>query len=98
VWIDAPLAVEIAEAAPERAVVDVWSALLFGTTTERVEVLWRTQAVTLVWERGSWRVDDVAGREGPTPVPAATALPSPGTEFGELAGWRPAVLAGTSTD
>jgi hypothetical protein len=97
-WIDAPLAVEIVESAPERAVVEVWSALLFGMTTERVEVLWRTQAVTLVWERGSWRVDDVTGREGPTPVPAATALPSSGSEFEDVAGWRPAVLAGTSSD
>jgi hypothetical protein len=96
VWIDAPLAVEIVEAASQRAVVEVWSVLLFGTTTERVEVLWRTQVVTLVWERGSWRVDDVTGRVGPTPGPAATALPSPGSEFEDVTGWRPAVLAGTS--
>jgi hypothetical protein len=96
VWIDAPLAVEIVEAESERAVVEVWSVLLFGTTTERVEMLWRTQAVSLRWERGTWRVDDVTGREGPTPVQAATALPSPGSEFEDVTGWRPAVLAGMS--
>jgi hypothetical protein len=96
VWVDAPITVEIVEAADTRAVVEVWSALCFGVTGEPLEVLWRTHTVTVVWERGSWRVDDVTRRDGPTPQPAATAMVSPGSEFGDVTGWTPAVLAGTT--
>jgi hypothetical protein len=96
VWFDAPLAVEIVDAEPARAVVEVWSALLFGTVTDRVEVLWRTHVVTLLWERGSWRVDEVVRRDGPTPVAATTSMPSTGADFEDVTGWVPAVLAGTS--
>lgn len=96
VWLDAPLSVAISSAEHDRAVVEVWSALHFGTVTERIEVLWRTHTITLVWERASWRVDDVDRREGPTPVAVSNVLPSHGSEFVEVTGWRPAVLAGTS--
>ena len=58
---------------------------------------YRTHAVTLVWEAGSWRVDAVDRRDGPTPVLADEAMPSPGSDFAALADWTPAVLAGTST-
>lgn len=96
VWMDVPLSVAITTAQDDRAVVEVWSALHFGTVTERIEVLWRTHTITLVWERGSWRVDDVTRREGPTPVQASNVLPSPGSDFADVTAWRPAVLAGTS--
>jgi hypothetical protein len=59
-------------------------------------MLWRTHTVTLLWEEGSWRVDDVTRRDGPTPVLAAMELPSPGAEFDPVIGWTAAVLAGTS--
>ena len=81
VWRDAPLTVQIVSAESTRAVVEVWSVLLFGTTSERVEMLWRTHSVTLVWEDEAWRVDDVTRRDGPTPVLAAMELPSTGAEF-----------------
>lgn len=96
VWLDVPLSVAISSATDQRAVVEVWSALHFGTVTERIEVMWRIHTITLVWERDSWRVDDVARREGPTPVVVSNVLASHGSEFVEVTGWRPAVLAGTS--
>jgi hypothetical protein len=96
VWRDAPLTVRITVAESTRAVVEVWSVLLYGTTTDRIEMLWRTHTITLVWERESWRVDDVARRDGPTPVLADVAMPSTGTEFDPVIDATPAVLAGTS--
>ena len=96
VWRDAPLTVQIVSAAATRAEVEVWSVLLFGTTGDRVEMLWRTHSVTLVWEDEAWRVDDVVRRDGPTPVLAAMELPSEGAEFDPVIGWPAAVLAGTS--
>lgn len=96
VWIDSPLMVEILSAEDERAVVAVWSALHFGTVTDRLEVMWRTHHITLVWERDSWRVDDVVRRDGPAPLTAAGSIASPGADFVAVVDWRPAVLAGTS--
>jgi hypothetical protein len=96
VWVDAPVSVTIVSAEPTRAVVEVWSVLLFGATDTRVESLWRTHTVTLLWEDGSWRVDLVARRDGPTPVLATTAMPSAGSDFTDVVGWTPAVLAGVS--
>lgn len=96
VWRDAPLTVAIVSATSTRAVVEVWSVLLFGTTDERIEMLWRTHTITLLWEHSSWRVDDVARRDGPTPLLAAMELPSTGAEFDPQIDWAAAVLAGTS--
>ena len=96
VWVDAPVSVQITSAASTRAVVEVWSVLLFGTLRSRVEMLWRTHEITLVWEHESWRVDDVVRRDGPTPILGADAMSSIGADFAQVAGWTPAVLAGTS--
>jgi hypothetical protein len=96
VWVDAAVSVTIVSAEATRAVVEVWSVLLFGATEARVESLWRTHTVTLLWVDGSWRVDDVSHRDGPTPVNATTAMPSAGSDFAGVVGWTPAVLAGIS--
>jgi len=96
IWVESPLQIDLVEFAPERAVVKVWSQLLMGAATDEVQVLWRTHTVTLLWERGDWRVDAVARVEGPTPAIAATLLPSPGSDFAELARWTPAMVAGSS--
>ena len=95
-WVDAPLSVEILSAEATRAQVEVWSVLMFGTLESRVEMLWRTQQITLVWDQDSWRVDDVIRRDGPTPILGADAMSSTGTDFADVAVWMPAVLAGTS--
>lgn len=92
-WRESPLAVTVPEASDQRTVVRVWAELLMGTS-ERVEVLWRTHTVTLVWERDDWRVDDVSRVEGPTPAASTGAMPSPGSEFAAVEEWTPAVLVG----
>lgn len=94
IWIDSPLLFELLEYSPQRAVVSVWSQLVLGVDTDEVRVLWRTQTVTLAWERDGWRVDDVTRVEGPTPLAVDTALPSPASAFTDVAGWSPAVTAG----
>jgi hypothetical protein len=97
IWIESPLAVDVAAFDDERAVVKVWSQLVVGVRTEAtVQVLWRTQTVTLHWEDDDWRVDDVTRSEGPTPQPVAGDLPSSGSDMAEVAAWTPAVLAGSS--
>jgi len=97
VWIDSPLAVQVEDWNPDRAVVRVWSQLLVGVASEAtVQALWRTHTVTVVWEREDWRVDDVSREEGPTPQVMAGDLPSPGGEVAVMAEWTPAVLAGST--
>jgi hypothetical protein len=95
IWIDSPLLFELVEYSPKRAVVSVWSQLVLGVDSDAVRVLWRTQTVTVVWERDGWRVDDVTRVEGPTPLVVDTVLPSsPADAFSDVIGWLPAVTAG----
>ena len=94
VWIESPLQVTVDEYEPGRAVVRVWASLVTGDPHDGpVEVLWRTHAVTVVWERDDWRIDAVAVGEGPTPVPVTAALPSPAADFAQVDQWWPAVQA-----
>ena len=97
-WADTPLSVTVSEFDSERAVVKVWSELVMGVATGSVTVLWRTQTITLLWERGDWRIDMVSRVEGPSPDPDPTQLPSTGAELAAVIGWTPAVLAGSSID
>jgi len=97
IWIDAPLAVDVAEWSPDRAVVRVWAQLVVGAPTgAAVQAMWRTHTVTLLWEGEDWRVDDVTRIEGPTPQVTGGDLPSTGSDFAAVAEWTPAVLAGSS--
>jgi hypothetical protein len=99
IWVESPLQFDLVDYTSERATVAVWSQLLLGVDTEpEVRVLWRTHTVTLLWERGGWRVDDVTRVEGPTPLVIDSVLPSPGSEFTRLADWSPAVTAGIATN
>jgi hypothetical protein len=98
-WLDAPLTVDLIDYSPDRATVEVWSQLLMGSPLADVSVVYRTQTVTLLWERGDWRVDDVTRQPGPTPTMVDGELPSPGAEFTDPIGeWLPAVAAGTATE
>ncbi len=99
IWLEAPLAVTVDDWSPERAVVRVWSQLMMGVASEpTAQVMWRTHTVTLVWEHDDWRVDDVSRSEGPTPEAMAGDLPSSGRDMAEVAGWTPAVLAGSNVE
>ena len=88
----------VAEFDTTKAVVKVWSELLMGVATGSVTTLWRTQTITLLWERGDWRVDTVTRVEGPSPDPDPTELPSSGADLAVVVGWTPAVLAGSTVD
>ena len=95
-WIESPLQVTVDSLEAGRATVRVWSQLLMGVDSESsVTVQWHTQTVSLVWEHDDWRVDDVSRVEGPSPLPSAGVVPSPGREFAGPAGWTPAVSAGS---
>jgi hypothetical protein len=97
IWIESPLAVTATDWAAEQAVVRVWSQLVFGVGSEAtVRVMWRTHTIRLVWEGDDWKVDDVTRTEGPTPQTLPENLPSPGGDFAQVAGWTPAVLAGSN--
>lgn len=97
VWIESPLQVDVASASNTAATVVVWALLVTGDRDGGVvEALWRTHRISLVWERGDWRIDNVEISEGPTPVPSELALPSPATEFVTVDGWEPAVFVDTT--
>ncbi len=98
-WIESPLAVQVAELAADRAVVLVWSQLITGTAdASTVHAVYRTHMVTMLWERDRGRVDDVTRREGPTPQVAPGELPTSGDEFAVVADWIPAVSAGAEME
>lgn len=95
IWVESPLQVDVVEIGDASATVRVWSQLLVGVPTDSVQVLWRTQTISLVWEGDDWRVADVSRVEGPTPLTVPGALPASGGELAAVAGWTPAVWAGT---
>ena len=97
VWVESPLQTDATLESPSTARVRVWAALITGDAEAGpVEVLWRTHHITLVWERDDWRIDTVDVVEGPTPVAAQAALPSPPSEFRTVDAWIPAVFADTT--
>jgi hypothetical protein len=97
IWIESPLQVDVTAVTDRAATVAVWSMLTTGDRADdRVEAIWRTHRIGLIWERDDWRIDDVSIVEGPTPVANDVALPSPASEFLAVDGWEPAVFAATT--
>ena len=97
VWIESPLQATVHSSTDTTATVGVWSVVVTGSETDAAVVsLWRTHRIDLVWERGDWKIDEVALTEGPTPVGADGALPSSPSEFVEINTWEPAVFADTT--
>jgi len=95
-WRESPLATSVATATESQVIVRVWAQVMIGSD-DRVEVLWRTHTVTMIWQGDDWRVDDVTRVQGPTPSPTPGALPSPPADLDALADWTPAVLVGAPT-
>lgn len=65
------------------ATIAVWYVGIVGSgATVEPQQSWRTQVVSLVWERGDWRVNSFESSAGPTP-PLSTAeiAQSPGELF-----------------
>ena len=71
----------------DEATVAVWYLGIVGSgATVEPQQSWRTQTVSLVWERGRWKVSSFASAPGPTP-PLSTSEPgeSAGDLFGAIA-------------
>ena len=98
VWIESPLQATVHASTDTTATVGVWSVLVTGgEDATGVVSLFRTHRIDLVWERGDWKIDEVAVSEGPTPVIADGVLPSSPGDFAEINTWEPAVFADTTT-
>jgi hypothetical protein len=69
---------------PDEAVVAVWYVGIVGSgATVEPQQSWRTQLVTLVWERGAWKVTAFESTAGPTP-PLAGSHEAPGDLFAAI--------------
>ncbi len=72
-----PLGYRVESFTRKRAVVSVWTLAVLGSgATFDPVASWRTQTVTLVWERGGWKVASFGSTNGPTPGLAAGQQPS----------------------
>jgi hypothetical protein len=81
-----PVGYRVERFSPDEAAVSVWYVGIVGSgATVEPQQSWRTQQVSLVWERGAWRVASFASARGPTP-PLSTAEPveSAGDLFGAI--------------
>ena len=81
-----PVGYRVERFSPDEAAVSVWYVGIVGSgATVEPQQSWRTQKVSLVWERGAWRVASFASAPGPTP-PLSTAEPveSAGDLFGAI--------------
>lgn len=97
VWIESPLQATVLASTDTTATVGVWSVLVTGgEDAHAVLSLFRTHRIDLVWERGDWKINEVAVSEGPTPVIGDGVLPSSPREFMEINTWEPAVFADTT--
>jgi hypothetical protein len=65
-----------------RATVAVWYVGIVGSgATVQPQQSWRTQTVSLVWEKGAWKVSSFASSAGPTPALTTTAAAEPPGEL-----------------
>lgn len=65
----------------DAATVSVWRVGIVGTsTTLEPRQSWRTETVSLVWERDTWKIDAVRSATGPTP-PLAGPPASPASDL-----------------
>jgi len=63
-----PLGYRVAGYQPDQATIDLWTLVTgVGSETLPYGTFWLTQRVTLVWERGDWRILTSADTDGPTP-------------------------------
>jgi hypothetical protein len=70
---------------PNAAAVSLWRVGIIGSgATVQPEQSWRTETVSLVWTNGSWKVDGLSSRPGPTPPLAASAASTPVELFASI--------------
>jgi hypothetical protein len=75
---------------PSAATVAVWRVGIVGSgASVQPQQSWRTETVSLVWERGAWKVAAFASSPGPTPpLPTAARATGTGDLFAEIPRFR----------
>jgi hypothetical protein len=70
---------------PTEATVSIWRVGIVGSgAAVQPEQSWRTETVTLVWEKDTWKVAGLASESGPTPQPAASLASTPAELFASI--------------
>lgn len=94
-WRELPLTAEIVRIDDAAAVVRVWAVLVVGAPGRGTpRQVWRTVTVSLVWERGDWRVDGWDAAAGPTPALANNAPIATLDELAAVTAWPTASVGG----
>ena len=80
----APAGYRIDGFTPEAATISIWRVGIVGSgATVKPRQSWRTEAVSLVWENGRWKVASFRSTPGPTP-PLATAAAAASELFASI--------------
>ena len=76
-----PVGYRIDRFTPDAATVSLWRVGIVGSgATVEPQQSWRTETVSLVWERGGWKVASFRSSPGPTP-PLAPSAATPASEL-----------------
>jgi hypothetical protein len=77
-----PVGYRIEHFSPDEALVAVWYVGIVGSgAAVDPQQSWRTEQVTLVWERGAWKIGAFESSPGPTPPLSSQAPDAPGELF-----------------
>jgi len=81
-----PIGYRVEQFSKRAATVAVWYVGIVGSgATVEPQQSWRTQLVSLVWERGTWKVSSFESSPGPTPpLSTAEAAQAPGDLFATI--------------
>jgi len=81
-----PIGYRVEHFSKSEATVAVWYVGIVGSgATVEPQQSWRTQIVSLVWERGTWKVSAFQSSPGPTPpLSTAEAAQPPGELFATI--------------
>ena len=76
-----PVGYRIDRFTPDAATVSLWRVGIVGSgATVEPQQSWRTETVSLVWERENWKVASFRSSPGPTP-PLSASAPTPAGEL-----------------
>jgi len=81
-----PIGYRVEQFSKREATVAVWYVGIVGSgATVEPQQSWRTQIVSLAWERGTWKVSSFESSPGPTPpLSTAEAAQAPGDLFATI--------------
>ncbi len=76
-----PVGYRIDRFTPDAATVSLWRVGIVGSgATVKPQQTWRTETVSLIWERETWKVASFRSSPGPTP-PLVASAPTPAAEL-----------------